>query len=120
MNKIDRRLSQRKSAHINARVFSGGRTYNGFIGNVSEEGVEYLLTSTIKAPKDFTPEKIIVLNFQIPSGETINLYCEVKWFLRTSPYGKTLTLGLKIMDPSPIYKEFVKTLNVHSVHENIG
>ncbi len=119
MRNIERRLSKRISAYINANVFSGGKTYDGSIENVSEEGVEYLMTSLIEAPKNFTPEKIIVLNFQIPSGETLNLYCEVKWFLRTPPFNKKLTLGMKIIDPPPTYKEFVKTLTADKIDENL-
>ena len=112
---MERRLSQRIPVTLDAHVSSGGKTYTGFIENVSKEGVEYLMVSSIEASKDFKPEKIIELYFQIPSGETLNLNCEVQWLLRASPNDKTLTLGMKIIDPPTKYKEFINSLNIVSV-----
>jgi hypothetical protein len=117
---MERRHSERISIHLNAHIFSNGKTYSGFIENVSEEGIEYLTTFLTQAPKNFTPNKIITLSFQIPSGETINLYCEVKWLLRTSPHEDSLTLGMKIIDPPQEYEEFLKSLVSEKVGENPG
>ncbi len=114
--KMEKRLFKRKTIHLNAMIISGGKTYDGYIENVSEGGVEYLMTSSINAPYDFTPETVIELIFQIPSGKTLHLYCEVKWFLKASLDDKKLNLGIKVIDPPPEYIEFVKTLNIVTVN----
>jgi hypothetical protein len=54
-----------------------------------------------------------VLKFQIPSGETLNLNCEVIWLYtkKTPPPGfKQNNIGMEIIDPPLKYKEFFKTL----------
>lgn len=107
---LDRRAYKRIPVNLNAKIIINGKTYIGIIKNVSEEGVEYFITTSIEVSEDFTLKKIIELNFQIPSGELLNLICEMNWFLRASLYDKTLTLGMKIIDPPIRYKEFVNTL----------
>jgi hypothetical protein len=113
---MDKRFSKRIPARLEAYIFSGNKTYVGFIENVSEDGFQYLVISQVQAPQEFKPEKIIQIYFQLPSGETLKLFCEVKWYLKNSPDDKTLTLGIRIIDPSPKFKEFIKTLNIVSVN----
>ncbi len=83
----------------------------GSVENVSEDGVEYILSSLIDTSKDFVPDKIIDLNFETPSGDIINVQCEVKWFFRAAPDDKDLTLGMKIIDPPYEYKKLIRTLD---------
>ena len=108
---MERRKSERLPFSSGASIVFRDRSYAGAIENISEDGVEYLVTSTIQTTEDLTPEKLIELNFQTPSGSNISLKCEVKWFLRTPGDGKTLTLGMKIIDPPAEYRELIKDLN---------
>ncbi|RJQ16117.1 MAG: PilZ domain-containing protein [Nitrospiraceae bacterium] len=98
-------------APLNAKVVSGGRIFDGTIESVSEDGLEYFITSFIKASGDLIPSKLVNINFQAPTGETLNLNCELMWFLETSPEDKTLLVGMKIIDPPLTYKEILKHLN---------
>ncbi len=107
---MEKRRSDRIGLNLKAKIVSGGKVYNGFIKNVSESGIGYLITSSIHISKDFTPIKTIELNFQIPSDEILKLNCEIIWFSRTSPDAKILTLGMKIIDPPLKYSEWVKNL----------
>ncbi len=100
-------FSRKIPVSLNAKIVSGGKTYAGLIENVSEYG----MISMIQISKDFTPEKIIELNFQIPSGEILSLNCELIWFLRMPLCNKELTLGFEIINPPQKYKEFIITLN---------
>ena len=105
---MENRLSERIPCNLNATIMSEDGVFDGVIENVSECGVEYLITSSIISAGDFTPQKIIKLNFQIPSGEKLNLECEVEWFLKTPENkDKSLILGMKIIDPPEIYKDLV-------------
>ena len=107
---MERRRSKRLTYNLNAKVRSGGFTYDGSIENVSEGGVEYLLTSLDHTTDDFKPDKIIELNFETPSGKVIALTCEVKWFLKSTRGNKKLTLGMKITNPPIAYKELIASL----------
>jgi hypothetical protein len=107
---MEKRSSKRKSINLKANIIIDGNTYNGFIKNVSESGIGYLITSSIHISKDFTPVKKIKLNFQIPANEDMTLLCEVIWFLRTSSDAEILTLGMKIIDPPQQYAEWIKNL----------
>lgn len=108
---MERRKSERLPFSSNASIVFRGQTYAGSIENVSEGGVEYLLTSSIKTSEDLTPEKLIKLNIQTPSGRNISLSCEVKWFLKMPQNGKKLTMGMKIINPPDEYRELIKELN---------
>ncbi len=108
---MERRRSERITYNLEANVIFAGNTFVGSIANVSEDGVEYLLTSLPDMTEDFTPDKIIDLNFRAPTGETINLKCEVKWFHRTSPNDKSLTLGMRIINPPSEYTALLNSLN---------
>lgn len=113
---MDKRLSNRIICNLNANIISGGTSCGGFIDNISEDGVEYLMTSAIKSAKDFIPERLITLNFQTPSGKMLYLDCEVKWYLRTAPDDETLTVGMKILDPPSEYQEFLQDIDIDSIH----
>ena len=61
------------------------------------------LTTYIETDESFIPQKHVVLNFDLPSGETVELSCEVRWFLKPQENGKTLMMGLYAIDPPPEY-----------------
>lgn len=106
---MEKRHSERIPCNLNAIIVSEGKDYSGQIENVSEDGVEYLITSKIQYSGNFTPDKTVKLNFQIPSGETLELDCEVKWFLKSpqSDIKKTLIVGMKIKNPPRLYRELI-------------
>ncbi len=113
---MDKRQSNRVICNLNANIISGSQSCGGFIDNVSEDGVEYLMTSAIKSSIDFVPERIITLSFQAPSGKKLNLDCEVKWYIRTAPDDETMTVGMKILNPTSAYHEFLQDLDRESIH----
>jgi hypothetical protein len=108
---MERRRSRRIPVNLEANIISAGKSYVGLIENVSEGGLEYLMTSQVLVSEKFTPKKSLEVTFVIPSGETLHLNCELVWFLRAPLSEKLLTLGLKIIDPSTKYKEFIKSLD---------
>lgn len=105
---LEKRQRRRFAISLHAKVLIGGKTYEGVIGNVSEEGVGSTITTFIKTDKDFHPQKVIALTFQLPSGAAINLSCEVRWFLKPPENSSTLMLGLKILDPPAEYTEWLQ------------
>ena len=107
---MERRHTERISFSLDARIISDKETHHGLIENISEDGMEYMITSYIQASKDFTPDKRIGLNFMTQSGEAIELNCEVKWFLKIESHEDKLLLGMEIINPSPEYKKWVKDI----------
>lgn len=107
----ERRKSKRIPCRAKASIIhSGGKSYSGSIQNISEEGVEYLLTSLPDVSSDFVPDKAIDLVLKDSSGKEYKLNCEVKWYLRGKGSDKSLTLGIKITDPPPKYTELIDSL----------
>ncbi len=105
---MEKRHSERFPCNLDATIISEGSIFEGVIENVSEDGVEYLITSSITSSGKFTPKKMIKLKFQIPSGEKLDLDCELEWFLRTpEDKDKSLIIGMKIVDPPEIYRNLV-------------
>ena len=96
--------------NLNGYIYSEGKTYAGNVEYISNEGMEYTLCSSIKVSKDFTPPQIIQLSFLTPLGSPINLTCNVICFLRSESEDKTLTMGMKVLNPPPQYMEFIETL----------
>lgn len=85
----------------------GEKTYQGTIGNVSEEGISSTVTTYIKTDDMFFPQKNIRLFFELPSGEEVELTCEVRWYLRPKPDDVNIILGLFILDPPPEYTAWI-------------
>lgn len=107
---MEKRRSERISVHFNADFVLAEKTYTGFITDVSLDGVGSSITSVIEIQTDFIPVKILELSFQFPPGKKIHLRAEVAWFTRSGGNITLLRLGLKIIEPSPAYNEFIKSL----------
>jgi hypothetical protein len=107
---MEKRANKRIPFSLDAKIISGGKTYDGTVENVSRDGIEYLMTSVVQTPEDFTPDKIIELTFRTPAGDAVNLRCDVKWYLEVEPREKKLILGMEILAPPPAYRELLKQL----------
>lgn len=111
---IDKRVYKRYSVTLRAEVMSGGKHFDGIIGNVSEEGLAYVMMTFIDASDGFVPRNGIALIFTTPGGETFNLRCDVRWFLKPSEDKQRFIAGMKIIDPPDEYRRWVKTLEMVS------
>ena len=108
---MEKRASKRTPFSLDAEIVSNDNIFNGYIENVSEDGVESLVTAHVKSPAGLTPNKIIKLHFQVPSGKKFNLKCKVIWYLETASHDRKLLLGMKIISPPSTYRNLVKNLN---------
>jgi hypothetical protein len=91
------------------------KSYVGFIHNVSEEGLAFETYDFEPTLRELSPKKVIKLTVRIPSGETLNLNCEIIWSSRHSPLRlfqnyTTHRIGMRIIDPPSKYREYVKAL----------
>lgn len=111
---IEKRRSQRVAFRLEAESILGEKNYKGNIENFSREGVLKIIDG--EEILGCSPGTTINVNFKVPSGETIDLTCEIKWLRINSnmPFGVKHNLGMEIIDPPQEYTEFVESL--YSLH----
>ena len=67
-----------------------------------------MVTATANSIVDITPSTLLQIKCTIPSGEQIELKCEVKWFqTKPSPHGVSFSMGMEIINPPKVYKDFI-------------
>lgn len=101
-----------------ATIIYEKKEYEAVIENLSEEGM-LVKANPAKVPIDFNPGTEIELEFELlsggtlrPSGERLKLHCRIIWSGKSSPDGLNKTIGLKIMEQSIQYEEFLKSLHI--------
>ncbi|MCK5427322.1 MAG: PilZ domain-containing protein [Thermodesulfovibrionia bacterium] len=108
---MEQRRSKRKLFIIKTVIISGGRSFEGVIGNISAEGV-YMRIEAVKVNVDLKRGEILELKFQPIPGETLNLHCMIK-MTELLPMDRTTSgfgIGMEIIDPPLKYKEFYLSL----------
>lgn len=108
---------QRYTIRLMSLISSNGKHYAGFVHNVSEEGLAFEAYAFAPIFKELLPCKTVNLIVKMPSGEILNLTCEIIWSSEHSPLPwpliqnyKTLIMGMRIIDPPATYREYVKTM----------
>ena len=111
------RGSDRKVINLEADVLAGGHAYTGTIENISTDGIYIQFrTEPTKSAKDFLPVARITINFELPSGDKLELDCESRWInIYTEPPDSVVNhLGIQILDPPQKLKDFINTLTMPS------
>lgn len=107
---MDKRRKDRIDESLDAEIISGGVSYSGIIMNFSEAGL-YMVTATANSVVDITPSTLLQLKCSLPSGEKVELKCEVKWFqTKPSPHGVSFSMGMEIVNPPKEYKDFIDSI----------
>jgi len=108
MNRIS---LKRIDAKISAELSIDGKYYEGSIDNLSEEGLFEIVLTDIENT-DFTLKKNIRVKFHRPSGEDLDLKCQIIWLRlnRDNPARLKCCMGMEIILPPESYKKYVKTL----------
>ncbi len=108
---MEKRISKRQPVELEAEIISGGERYEVCIENISENGVG--IECSIKETEIyFEPGATIELKLHLPSGEILNLNCDVKWYTRVKNVFQEITIrvGLQIIDPPLEYRKFYEEL----------
>jgi len=108
MNRIS---LKRIDAKISAELSIDGKYYEGLIDNLSEEGLFEIVFTDIEET-DFTLKKNLRVKFHRPSGEDLDLKCQIIWLRlnRDNPARLKYCMGMEIISPPESYKKYVKTL----------
>ena len=105
---MEKRVSERISDSLDAEITLDGVNYSGIIMNYSDEGL-FLVSATLYDVDEVDEHTEMEIRCTLPSEEKVNLKCEVKWSnKKDSPFGVSLNMGMKILDPPEKYMEFIK------------
>jgi len=106
---MEKRASERIPDNFDAEITLDGLNYSGIIMNYSEEGL-LLVSATLYNVDKVDEQTEMEINCTLPSKEKVNLRCEVKWSnKKNSPFGVSLNMGMKILDPPEKYIEFIRS-----------
>ncbi len=110
---MNKRRHQRTPISLETVISVDGMRYKGFLANLSECGIgAYFETSSPELEFHCSPRSDIKLEFQTPSGKTIQLTCKVKWLHVHKRYDRLNSLGIEIIDPPQRYKDYYETLTM--------
>ncbi len=104
------RVFRRILVNIEAEIISYRESYTAFIMNISEYGV-HVKVAIIEPAQYPKSETDVDLKFQLPSGETINLYCRKKWAYKNTPNSFIENVGIEIIDPPDEYRNFFRVMS---------
>lgn len=106
---MEARQHKRIIVSFPAELVCNENRYASTIENLSEKGV-YVVTAPQGGREHLTPDTLLQLKFQSPSGEKYALNCRIIWSYRTPPHGLTNSVGMEIINPPVPYRELLKTL----------
>jgi len=95
---------------MKARIIFDDETYEGYIENVSENGMGSFIASSLKNKEALAYSDIIELDVENPSDKTMHLNCKVIWIKRGLFSGTIIGLGVEIIDKLAEYRDWLKTL----------
>jgi hypothetical protein len=109
---MNKRLQKRISIELKSKIIHNTSIYEGVIKNISETGI-FKIAFPRESLIDFLPSEKLKIIFQIPSGQELTLACEVIWvgINSDSPFKILCNIGLKIINPSKEYIDFVSSFN---------
>lgn len=112
------RRSPRIDFQVRAKSASGNVSYNGYIDNFSREGMMKIIPD--KKRLHIFPGTILNVRLETPSGETLDLGCEVKWLRHhlNMPFELSHHIGMEIKNPPQKYNEFIRDLYGEYLHES--
>jgi hypothetical protein len=108
---MEKRGSRRLKVELKAARISGRGGHTVFIENISESGILMVVPHSDGTSR-FSRGKDVELNLRFGSGSAIVLSCKVRWSCPgMPPDGLTDSIGLEIIDPPEMYRNFVRALH---------
>jgi len=108
---MENRNNNRTEVNIAAEISLFGKSHDCFAENLSENGL-CVTTSPTTSAKNFVPGTSQDVKLKLPSGETIDIHCEVRWlhsFILES-LRVVNSLGMQLIRKPPEYLAYLKTL----------
>ena len=119
---MEKRKSNRFNVYFNTDIISGKVVFNGFVGNISENGL-YVRMSTADSTIVFHDFADYGLRLRLPDKELLNLSCSLKWsseiLLRNTDCGSAYRMGFEILGPVQEYSAFHDNMLMESFNERL-
>lgn len=119
---MEKRQSSRFNVYFNADIVSGNAVYNGFVGNLSENGL-YVRISSADSRIVFPDFADYGLRLRLPEKELLNLSCRLIWSnavpLRNTDRGSAYNMGFEILGPIPEYSAFHENMLMENFNERL-
>ena len=107
---MERRVHKRIYINEKATIVIDDTPYNGYVVNMSEEGVSFTLSAPFSLQDDTVRNSLVGLTFKISGNESVTLKCDVVWIKKGLYTGSTIALGVKIVEPTIEYKNWINKL----------
>jgi len=104
---VDNRRFERINIVLKAEIILNDISYEVFVVNLSREGI-FITTAPLNKPMVLEPGTNLKFIAELPSGDEVNLTCQVVWSQECHPQGLASNIGLKIIAPPFEYIEFLK------------
>ena len=105
----ERRRHKRIYVHLKASITVDDQTFEGYVENISESGIGFLMSSPGRFKDDFLTNKNIEINLQMQPEKSMVLNCVATWAKTGISTGKIVGIGMSIIDPPPEYEDWVKS-----------
>lgn len=119
---MEKRQSKRLNVFFNTGIIFGDMKYDGFVGNISENGL-YARISSAASQKVLPCQEAFDLRLRLPDDEIFWIKCNLVWSYEIEKRGSdcesAYNMGLKIVSPLPEYSIFYEKLLMKSLNENL-
>jgi hypothetical protein len=95
---MDKRRYKRITIGFNADINYEGKSYPAAIDNLSETGAS-IITAPADSAVHYRPGTALNMKFRPCEGETLSMYCTIKWSHEIPPHALTKRVGMEITDP---------------------
>jgi hypothetical protein len=110
---MERRKHKRIYINEKAQITLDDKVYKGYIVDTSDGGINFMLTSPFHV-RDETAHNAVA---ELSSGKIEHLKCEIVWTKKGLNTGNTIALGMKIINPSNEYRDWIKNLLDNSLND---
>ena len=109
---MERRKFNRFPSSLTGVIIIEGKSYIGYLKNLSQEGIEYLgMLDFYHYHKEINPKKKVKLIVEKTiNNNVINLDCEIIWTKGRSSDSSKPFIGIKILNPPNSYIDLINTL----------
>ncbi len=119
---MEKRKSNRFNVYFNIDLFSEKGTFNGFVGNISENGV-YVRISSADSRIVFPDSADYDLMLRLSEEEPLNLSCRLIWsnavLLGNTDCESAYNMGFEILGPVPEYSAFHEKMLMENFNERL-
>ncbi len=110
------RRSQRMAVALDAEIIVDEIIYAGVLENISKEGL-CMMTLPAGSILDCVHGTKVEIKIKSTDEDILKLHCTVMWQEVVPPESLSCKIGMEIMDPLSVYKDFLKKQNYIDLYD---